>query len=50
VDIVAPDQGWGHYIDNLSFTESASAPDGGLTVALLGGAFVALAAMRRKIS
>jgi hypothetical protein len=50
VDIVAPEQGWGHYIDNLTFTESASAPDGGMTIALLGGAFAALAAMRRKIS
>ena len=39
VDIVNPTPGWGHYIDNLSFTESASAPDGGTTLALVGGAF-----------
>jgi len=50
VDIVAPTEGWGHYVDNLQFTESASAPDGGMTLGLLGTAFAAMAGLRKKLS
>jgi hypothetical protein len=51
IDIVAPTQGWGHYVDDLTFDKaSASAPDGGTTAGLLGVAFTAMAALRRKAS
>lgn len=51
VDIVSPTAGWGHYIDDLTFSAaSGSAPDGGTTVGLLGMAFAGMAAVRRKLS
>jgi hypothetical protein len=49
VDIVNPSSGWGHYIDNLSFTPS-SVPDGSSTVMLLGLALSSLALIRRKLA
>jgi len=40
-----------YYGDNTgSITANVSAPDGGLTIALLGGALVGLQALRRKLS
>lgn len=51
LDIVNPGSGWGHYIDNLSFTESATGvPDGGFTAYLLAAGLGVLGLIRRKLA
>jgi hypothetical protein len=55
VDIINPRSGWGLYIDNLEFTESAigvasGVPDSATTLSLLGLAVAAMAGLRRKVA
>ena len=50
IDIVSPMSGWGHYIDNLTFTRSNNVPDAASTGWLLGVALVTFASIRRKLS
>lgn len=50
IDIVAPSQGWGHYIDNLAFTPGTQVPDAGATGTMLALALAAVAGLRRKVS
>jgi len=51
VDIVNPQSGWGLYIDNLQFTESAAGvPDSATTLSLLGLAIAAMAGQRKKMA
>jgi hypothetical protein len=50
LDIVNPQSGWGHYIDNLSFNNSTRAPDAAVTASLLAASLAVLGAVRRKLS
>lgn len=49
VDILNPESGWGHYIDNLSFTPS-TVPDVSSSMLLLGIGLSGLALIRRKLA
>jgi hypothetical protein len=37
-------------MDNIAYGDINGVPDGGMTVALLGGALVGLQALRRKVN
>jgi len=50
IDIVNPTSGWGHYIDDLTFSPSSSrVPDATSTSLLLSCAIVVLAVARKKL-
>jgi hypothetical protein len=50
VDIIAPQAGWGHYIDNLTFTPGSSVPDAASTGWLLSSGLAVLLGIRRKLA
>jgi hypothetical protein len=51
IDVVNAYSGWGHYIDNIQFTQSGNnAPDVASTGALFAGSMTILGFLRRKLA
>jgi hypothetical protein len=50
IDIVVPQSGWGHYIDDLTFNQDGRVPDWGSTSMLLGLGLAAVAGLRKRLA